>query len=1222
LLLLVATTIVGALLTPKPQGPQPSGLGDFTFPTAQEGRAIPIIAGTVKVGGPNVVWWGDLSIVPIKVKAGLFSHAVAGYKYFLGIQMTLAQGVVDDVVGLEAGNKSVPFTKSTAADLITLTIDAANLFGGTAAGGEGGLQGKILVYRGTATQNADPYLSQKQTGAIVISSYAGTGNGGLSFLEPGSAGVAENVTITALSSFDSKGNRQFSVVGSSSGGIGTASADVMFSSSRLNFTITSGAIAFVPGDHWIVATQTTRVSPAYRGVCYSVLKGSSSGGFYVGSTSYPKKLSFVLRRLPDPFAWGKTDPRVNLGGDANPALWIYEIMTDDSNGLGILPTDIETSSFQAAAVTLKNEGLGVSMQLDSQAKADQLLGEILRHVDGIIWLDPLTGLWNITLARADYDPDTLLDLGVDDILDTPQFARGSWSETINQVVIKYTDRTQDFNPRSVQAQDTANIALSEEVRPQTIEFKGLSNSSSAMLVAIRVLRTLAYPLSKVTLQTTRKAWNLRIGSVFKWTWPALGVDAVIYRVTRIAFGELGDGKISIEAVEDIFGLNFAIYDAPGDSGWIDPGSALSSPPAAGAFERLEEAPLGVTENAGIYVMTLVARTDPTEKSYQVWQDLGSGYTETADIGAFTPLGLLAADYSAATPARDSTGFTIQAGGLDLSLLESSDVGGLFAGANLALIDEELVSFRTVTVNGDGTITLSDVIRGAYDTIPLDHAAGARVFFVSVGAGTTQLVGYGGDDTGAGGGSGPPGAPGAPGTDGVDGSKWYEGTTVPSSGTGVDGDFYLRTTTGDVYTKTGGSWGSPIENLTGAPGAPGPAPSGAANLVVATPDGASGLSSLRALVAADIPALAESKITGLVADLGTLAAGISALTTGLGSAELTANKDAASGYAGLDSGGKLKAAEFPAFTGDVSKAAGSLATVVAAMQGNPIDSAALGAGQDGFVAIWSQSAAKITFVAPTAAGGANAIQIRGVNVSTLAPRFGDCLRFDGTNWVPAAPFMAFWGAQMSGTGNTSAAVIAIGCVAPTFGNATFANVPCSSTNPAMLKMTTPGTAQTIVYGVEDNSANAPGLTLSMLSRMLVRCRLEQTGTGTRSWIGMVDGPGLGTNVLNTDTPNQNYVAFRFSNGTDTTWKAICGTSSANQSVVDTGVAPDTATSQIFEITFDGTNVKFWINGVLKATVTGSNVPATSVVLRFAATIDNKNSANAVGLSYAYHFLYHQ
>lgn len=55
---------------------------------------------------------------------------------------------------------------------------------------------------------------------------------------------------------------------------------------------------------------------------------------------------------------------------------------------------------------------------------------------------------------------------------------------------------------------------------------------------------------------------------------------------------------------------------------------------------------------------------------------------------------------------------------------------------------------------------------------------------------------------------------------VSGARWYAGSAVPSPSTGVDGDFYLRTSNGDVYTKTLGDWGSPLLNLTGPTGAQG------------------------------------------------------------------------------------------------------------------------------------------------------------------------------------------------------------------------------------------------------------------------------------------------------------------------------------------------------------------------------------------------------------------
>ena len=72
-------------------------------------------------------------------------------------------------------------------------------------------------------------------------------------------------------------------------------------------------------------------------------------------------------------------------------------------------------------------------------------------------------------------------------------------------------------------------------------------------------------------------------------------------------------------------------------------------------------------------------------------------------------------------------------------------------------------------------------------------------------------------TGPTGATGATGSTGATGAAGTNGSTWYSGSGAPSSGTGVNGDYYFRTSTGDVYLKVSGSWGSPIANLTGPAG---------------------------------------------------------------------------------------------------------------------------------------------------------------------------------------------------------------------------------------------------------------------------------------------------------------------------------------------------------------------------------------------------------------------
>lgn len=72
LIILVVTTLVVTALAPKlPNNtPTPSSAGDFDVPVAEEGRPIPVVFGTVRITGPNVLWYGDLSSEPIYSSGG------------------------------------------------------------------------------------------------------------------------------------------------------------------------------------------------------------------------------------------------------------------------------------------------------------------------------------------------------------------------------------------------------------------------------------------------------------------------------------------------------------------------------------------------------------------------------------------------------------------------------------------------------------------------------------------------------------------------------------------------------------------------------------------------------------------------------------------------------------------------------------------------------------------------------------------------------------------------------------------------------------------------------------------------------------------------------------------------------------------------------------------------------------------------------------------------
>lgn len=66
IIVFVIAYVVAAAVKPKIQEQQPASLGDFQAPTAEPGRPIPVIFGTVYLQSPNVVWYGDLGYVAVK----------------------------------------------------------------------------------------------------------------------------------------------------------------------------------------------------------------------------------------------------------------------------------------------------------------------------------------------------------------------------------------------------------------------------------------------------------------------------------------------------------------------------------------------------------------------------------------------------------------------------------------------------------------------------------------------------------------------------------------------------------------------------------------------------------------------------------------------------------------------------------------------------------------------------------------------------------------------------------------------------------------------------------------------------------------------------------------------------------------------------------------------------------------------------------------------------
>jgi hypothetical protein len=67
LALAVAAFALNVLLAPKPKAPKPDSVKDLDDPTAEAGKPIPVVFGTITVKGLNVLWFGDKAVVTQKI---------------------------------------------------------------------------------------------------------------------------------------------------------------------------------------------------------------------------------------------------------------------------------------------------------------------------------------------------------------------------------------------------------------------------------------------------------------------------------------------------------------------------------------------------------------------------------------------------------------------------------------------------------------------------------------------------------------------------------------------------------------------------------------------------------------------------------------------------------------------------------------------------------------------------------------------------------------------------------------------------------------------------------------------------------------------------------------------------------------------------------------------------------------------------------------------------
>lgn len=403
--------------------------------------------------------------------------------------------------------------------------------------------------------------------------------------------------------------------------------------------------------------------------------------------------------------------------DMNPAHIIRECLTDFNWGMGYLPADVDDASFQKAADTLYEEGMGISLVWDRQMPIDDFINEIIRHIDATLFVDRVTGKFTLKLIRDDYVVDDLITLGPSNIQKVSDYGKIDAGNSLNSVTVTYWDSNTGENG-TVTADDISLIQAYGSVINTSVQYPGFTSQELASRAAARDLRALSNPLLSATIEADRNAAGLNIGDAFKFEWPRNHEGFIVMRVNQISFGDGKKNRVKIIASEDVFSLPSTAVTAPEESGWQEPGGPPLPPPVqivneSPYFELVQE--LGQSQLDSLMAETpeigylQVAATRPDNGiNAQVWVNSGAGYEDGGPLD-FAPHGKLAT--------------AIDKVDTSMSLSDFEDLEQVVVGTH-GQVGEELFVVDSIDPVA-GTLTIG---RAILDTVPSSHSVGDDVVF--------------------------------------------------------------------------------------------------------------------------------------------------------------------------------------------------------------------------------------------------------------------------------------------------------------------------------------------------------------------------------------------------------------------------------------------------------------------------------------------------------------
>lgn len=468
--------------------------------------------------------------------------------------------------------------------------------------------------------------------------------------------------------------------------------------------------------------QAGGLVPDFRGIVTAWFDGQ-----VCANNPYPKEWKFRLRRSKkgwqNDVCWYPEKAVISLADGAikaaNPAHIIYECATNSEWGRGLDRAMINDAVWRRVADTLYAEGMGLCMQWTRQDSLDAFVQNVIDHIGGAIFVNRSTGLLDLALIRGDYSD---LDFSNGDLpsydlttglLGLESDDGSSADQSYNEIVVKYHDPITNSDGQ-VRAQNIAAFQATSAFVSTTKDFSGLPTKDLAGRVALRELNVSASNLKRYKVYLDRRAWATAPASVMRVTYKGL---TTVLRVVTIDDGSFTEGKITVTALQDVFGLPATSFVTPQETTWKRPDPTAKPVPAQALVEltyrdlvkELSRADLAQITADECYVGMVASRPAGLAQNYTL-ETAATGETlADRNSGNWTPTATL----KAALGPYDTA----------VSFENAKDLNADLLG-EVVLVDDEICRVDMLDQEA-GTMTLA---RGCVDTIPAKHALGARLWW--------------------------------------------------------------------------------------------------------------------------------------------------------------------------------------------------------------------------------------------------------------------------------------------------------------------------------------------------------------------------------------------------------------------------------------------------------------------------------------------------------------